>query len=443
MLEPSRHNIIGQIADSDQYYIINPLSRQADIMDGGTAEKFLSGDYDDLEELAQKGYLTEPEEEQRRYRAAYLDFIDDRDTDEIQIFYVPSYACNFSCSYCYQDGYEHRSGVMSEDVADAFFSYIEREFAGRRYYVTVFGGEPLMPSASGKEHIRYLVNQAAERNIPLAFVTNGYTLADYIPILSGATIREIQVTLDGVGAVHDQRRMLHDGSATFGKISEGIDAALSAGLPVNLRSVVDRDTLSHLIELADHAIERGWTASPLFKTQLGRNYELHVCQSDQNRLYDRLSMYQELYEMIKGHPRFLEYHQPAYSLSKFIFEHGQMPEPLFDACPACKTEWAFDYTGNIFSCTATVGKQEEKLGTFYPEVSKTEEMIDAWQERDVSCIPECRECSLQLACGGGCGSVAKNTTGSVLSPDCRPVRELMGLGIALYSSDDQTEEERR
>ena len=57
---------------------------------------------------------------------------------------------------------------------------------------------------------------------------------------------------------------------------------------------------------------------------------------------------------------------------------------------------------------------------------------DDWEDRDVTSIPECRTCSLQLACGGGCASVAKNRSGKILAPDCRPVRELMELGFSLY-----------
>ena len=45
-----------------------------------------------------------------------------------------------------------------------------------------------------------------------------------------------------------------------------------------------------------------------------------------------------------------------------------MPSPVFDACPGAKSEWAFDYTGRIYSCTATVGKTEESLGRFFPSV---------------------------------------------------------------------------
>lgn len=97
-----------------------------------------------------------------------------------------------------------------------------------------------------------------------------------------------------------------------------------------------------------------------------------------------------------------------------------------------KIEWAFDYTGHIYPCTATVGKKDESLGIFYPEVTLNNERINEWEIRDVTTIPQCKDCNVQLACGGGCGSVAKNKSGSICSSDCRPVKELLELGFSAY-----------
>jgi uncharacterized protein len=136
------------------------------------------------------------------------------------------------------------------------------------------------------------------------------------------------------------------------------------------------------------------------------------------------------------YPHVLQFHKPAYSISKFLFENGELPAPLYDSCPGCKTEWAFDYTGRIFSCTATVGKTGEELGTFYPRVELNKEQIALWQQRDVLVIKACHACNIRLSCGGGCASVAYNREKNLHSPDCRPVKELLELGIALYSSID-------
>ncbi len=330
-------------------------------------------------------------------------------------------------------------GVLSDNVIDSFFRYVEKEFFGKSVYLTLFGGEPLLPGEKARRSIEGFLTRAAARNLAVAVVTNGYTLRDYLDTLHLASIREIQVTLDGVGAVHNSRRPLRGGQSTFKQIVEGIDEALKRGFPVNLRAVLDRENIDSLPDLALFAADMGWTGNPLFKTQLGRNYELHTCQADSSRLYSRVELYEKLYVMAGTHPEILDFHKPAFSLSKFLWENGKLPEPLFDSCPGCKTEWAFDFTGRIYSCTATVGKHGEELGTFFPEVTRKEESIAAWQERDVTSIEACRGCSLRLACGGGCAAVAHNSTGSLGSPDCRPVKKLLEMGMSLYFGKEQLE----
>ena len=434
----SKHNIFSRINESENYFIVNLLNGSADILnpdEGSILQDFLDGN--DLpaeyrESLISQGYLVDEKDEERLYRSKYLDFIDTRDEDEIQLFFVPNYSCNFACTYCYQDQYTTTKQGLTFEVIDAFFKYVNIEFAGRKKYLTVFGGEPLLNSPKQKEMISYLLKLANDSKLEVCFVTNGYSLVYYIEILKTASIREIQVTLDGKGSVHNKRRFLKGGGATFDKIVDGIDACLQNELSVNLRMVIDKENISGLPEIAQFAITKGWTKSEFFKTQLGRNYELHHCQATSEKLFSRISLYETIYGQVNQHPYILEFYKPAYSISKFLAENGELPDPLFDACPACKTEWAFDYTGQIFSCTATVGKEDESLGTFYPEVSRKEEMINAWENRDVTSIPECSTCSMQLACGGGCGSVAKNRTGNVCSTDCRPVKELLELGFSAY-----------
>ena len=438
IMRNSKYNIFSKLKGQDDYILINSLTKQADILPAELAADYESGTLTDTAEFVEKGYLVDEADEARRYREAYLEFIENRDTDEVQVFFVPSYACNFACTYCYQESYDHAKDEKPSEITGAFFRWIDTHLAGRNKYITIFGGEPLMPSERSRLMIRELLEGARERNLDTAIVTNGYELGSYVPLLKEYRIREVQVTLDGVGDLHDKRRFLHGGGKTFDTIVAGIDAALAAGISINLRAVVDKQNLPGLPELARFSVKRGWTASGLFKTQLGRNYELHSCQADQQKLYSRLSMYEDLYNLILENPDFLEFHRPAYSISKYLFENGEMPDPLFDSCPGTKTEWALDYTGKVYSCTATVGKEDEVLGTFYPEFSMNEEAVEEWEERDVTTIPKCADCSLQLACGGGCASVAKNATGDVLSPDCRPVDALIGMGIPLYFQETNT-----
>jgi len=430
----SKHNILVPIKDSDDFFVANPLSKSADII-SESEMKLLNDQLDPSGDFTQRGYLVDEAKEKRDFKLAYLDFAEKREEDEVQLFFVPNYSCNFACSYCYQEGYNPVQKVVSTEVIDAFFRYIKTEFAAKRKYITVFGGEPLLPGDSQRQMIAYLLQKSNEVKLDVAFVTNGYTLTSYVDLLKSANIREIQVTIDGTQEVHDGRRYLKGKQPTFDRIVEGVDACLEAGININLRMVVDKENIGNLAGLSRFAIDRGWTSSPLFKTQIGRNYELHFCNSTPERLFDRATLYQHLYDLLKEHPYIAEFYKPSFSIAKYISEHEELPMALFDSCPACKTEWAFDFTGTIYSCTATVGKEGEELGTFYPEVTRKNDVIEEWQNRDVTTIEECKTCSVALACGGGCASVAKNKNGHINSPDCRPVKELLSLGAAYYLKD--------
>lgn len=436
----SAHNIWGRFPGGSEGYIVNLLSGQADLLDANALATLDSRKVPEpCDEWLAKGYVVEPSAEEARYRAAYLDFLDARDKDEVQIFFVPWYACNFSCSYCFQETYEWDPSMLKGETLDAFFATVRTRFAGRRKYLTLFGGEPLLGGEGHRQAVTDFLQRAGRDQLDVAIVTNGYALADYVPLLSQHRIREVQVTLDGTAEFHDRRRMLKGGKPSFDRIVAGVDACVQAGIPINLRMVVDRENLDSLPALARFAIDRGWTKAPGFKTQLGRNYELHSCQQQRSRLYSRAELYADLHCLVLEHPHILEFHKPAFSVARFIWENGETPHPLFDSCTGTKTEWAFDFQGNVYACTATVGKQGEELGTYWPVRQDEMATIADWQRRDVLSIPECAQCNLRLACGGGCTSVAKNRTGQICAPDCRPVDSLLSQGMDLYFNESHGE----
>ncbi len=437
-LQTSRHNIISPLGNGNEYLIVNVLSGNADILSAEEYKILQQKNFvNPPPEFIQKGYVVNPGDEEMQYRLKYIEFLEERDKEELQLFFVPTYACNFTCSYCYQSEYPHQNQTLTPEVTNAFFNFIAEKFGDRKKYVTIFGGEPLLKSIPYQQSIYHFIEQARKNKLDLAIVTNGYYLDEYLPVLESSFVREIQITLDGTAPVHDKRRRLKDESPTFNKIVENIDACLQKQIPVNLRMVVDKDNIDNLPELAAFAKEKNWTANPLFKTQIGRNYELHYCQNGHSKLFTRLSLYEKMLKLIQDHPQIIEFHKPAFSAIKFLQENEKLPDALFDACPACKSEWAMDFSGNIYSCTATVGKPGEKLGSFYPAVKLNEEKIQQWQQRDVMHIEKCKQCNVQLICGGGCGSIAFNETNSILAPDCRPIEKLHSLGAEAYFSSNQ------
>src|SRR5512133_2398480 len=101
----SKHNIFSKIRGSDNYFIVNLLNGNADILNDAEAgiiekirsEEVLPSDQAFLDEITEKGYLIDPSEEESLFRQKYLDFIDSREKDEIQLFLVLNYTCNFAC----------------------------------------------------------------------------------------------------------------------------------------------------------------------------------------------------------------------------------------------------------------------------------------------------------------------------------------------------------
>ena len=152
----SKHNIIVPVKDSDEFFIVNPLHKSADFI--STDEiALLEKELDENGEFAERGYLTSEEDEKRAFKLAYLDFVEEREGDETQLFFVPNYSCNFACSYCYQEGYEPVKQVLNIDIIDSFFDYVKKEFAGKPKYITVFGGEPLLPGENQHTLITHFI----------------------------------------------------------------------------------------------------------------------------------------------------------------------------------------------------------------------------------------------------------------------------------------------
>lgn len=457
---PAKNNIIVKIKDSNtpEYAILNPVSGSFDLMNEqeyNLLQKMMEGenlDQDFSSYLLERGYAFENQEAlNTAVNKAYREFKDEVTESQVQLLLVPTYGCNLACSYCYQGRGTHQSlpdvslyldkpALITKEIVDAFFDYARKNFlqGTRRPFITLFGGEPLMNSPAQRSIIQYIVDKCADENYELSAVTNGYDFIEYIDILKKAKIKEIQFTLDGSKDTHDNRRATANKKGTFDRIVAGIEAAVNNKMPVNLRSVVDTENIVDIVNLAVFLDKKGWLdLSPeLFKTQIGRNYELFDCYAKPQHLMTQVELWSEFASLSKVYPVLTKFHRPNFKGIRHLVEIGEMYMASFDTCPACKTEWVFDLYGNIYGCTASCGREEYLLGSFWPEVSLNAESISTWQKRDTKSIPKCRDCKYDVICGGGCGVVAANkNSGNILSHDCRPIQELMEIGINHYIDD--------
>lgn len=433
----SKYNVV--IPHGDKYALINPLAGSFDIADKDEIQALRDGiaDMDLMDYAVSRGYIYDDEQQEKAaLDAAYGEFQDIMATSQTQVLLIPTYDCNFSCIYCYESGVAGRSGIISREAVDAFFDDMEHRLGDEavRPYITLFGGEPLLNRPGQKDIIAYIIDKAADNAYEIAVVTNGYYLADYLDILSRAHIREIQVTLDGPPEVHNRRRRLKGGQDSFDTIMEGIAAAIDKGMPINLRVVTDKDNINDLPRLADILEHRGWLDLPpeRFKVQIGRNYDPFNCFGNNDSLMDRAQLWADYTELSHQYPILKKFHQPEFKGLKQAIETGSMYAPTFDTCPAGKKEWVYDLYGDIYGCTAASGREEYKLGTYFPESKIFEDRLEPWRRRDILHIEQCASCPVGMVCGGGCGVMAHQRSGEVLAPDCEPIADIWESALKYY-----------
>ena len=443
----ARNNIIVQLSGGLEYAIMNPLSGSFDMMTVQEHDALTgvgagqTADPDFAAYLLERGYAYGSAEDERlAYERAYADFQREIEDTQVQLMLIPTYGCNLACVYCYQHGVEAEHKVITREAVDAFFDYARENFSDRpkKPFITLFGGEPLLNSPAQRKIIEYIVGRCAAEGYELAAVTNGYDFTDYVDILKNANVKEIQFTLDGSRDVHDKRRSTANGKGTFDRVIGGIAAAVEAGFPVNLRTVVDLENIEDLVRLTEYLDSKGWLDLPpeRFKTQLGRNYELFSCYAKPQHLMTQMELWAEYSKLSKKFPILAKFHRPDFYGIRHLVDTGTLYMASFDTCPACKTEWVFDLNGEIYGCTASCGRREYLLGTFYPEVRLDHKAVGRWQDRSVRTIGKCRDCKYDVICGGGCGVVAANNNGGdPLTPDCRPVSEIAALGIRHYEDE--------
>ena len=162
---------------------------------------------------------------------------------------MPTEACSFRCSYCYQT---FERGAMTREVIDGLKSYVRRA-AERVEQITVswFGGEPLLAFDTILELSDSFMDSCRRGGARYSadMSTNGYGLTKTrLARLVERQVRRYMITLDGGAGVHDRRRKLRGGGPTYGTIIDNLTEwrELDEEYTVDLRVNFDEDNVRDL-----------------------------------------------------------------------------------------------------------------------------------------------------------------------------------------------------
>lgn len=312
------------------------------------------------------------------------------DTKNLSLTIVPTLACNFRCTYCYQTG---NFQTMSKKIENVLVHFVEDKIQkGGSLSVTWFGGEPLLKL----DIIERLTNASMhicnsnDVDYSASMITNGYLLnKENIERLVKIKVKKVQVTLDGPSYIHDKRRITKGGGKTFQKIFNNIKRAHKK-IAISLRMNVDQNNKDKIDDMLDILEKQGLEKSIGF-------YPGHIlpytsvcsdvagfCLSDEEfsllGLETLMKMTKRGFTSTFNFPKSTDYHCMADNDNAF----------------------AITPSGGITKCWNEVDNPDAEIGHLLkPFTDKMKKNLERWRSRNPFEL-ECKECKLLPICMGGC-----------------------------------------
>jgi uncharacterized protein len=177
----------------------------------------------------------------------------------------PTYDCNLSCGYCFQNNWKDKNIVIGDDEQSRLVKHVDHVLESTAYkkiLIVWTGGEPLLRAEWISNTERKLVEVCQKHNADYSskLITN-LTMVneDIIESISKMNVRNIQVTLDGYKDVHDSLRISRRYKSTYSLILSNLKIMISHfdRIQFNLRIHISRDTVGSISRLLDDLSEKG------------------------------------------------------------------------------------------------------------------------------------------------------------------------------------------
>lgn len=373
-----------------------------------------------LSNLQSRGYLVNNYEEEVAKKNEILKVLRNqhvqRQKDQRTAVFVMTYDCNFRCPYCFEGDAYLKKQVITPKQIDAAL-----KLAGEGVQtICLFGGEPLLPKT--RPALEHLFNKAPDKTYQI--FTNGYYMTEFLDLLLSINISQVLITLDGSEESHNSRRILANGKPTFKKIMDGVEKCLESGINIRIRMNLEKSNYKEGIDLRENLLEK----FSEYKDNL--SFELTTLVGDS---YDeRIDIMTEIYlSDINYSFEDRERRNNFITKKNSILDHlvyGRGINPLYSYCYAHVDGMAFDPYGDIYPCLGCVGKERFSIGKYHPLIEFKENSI---RNRNIEKIPECKDCTYSLLCGGGC-PLKLDGNGDFFKPVCYSVKTLLHKELPLF-----------
>lgn len=310
-------------------------------------------------------------------------------SNKMYIVIYPTLNCNLKCKYCFQSNYEEES--MSKSTIDSLIRFIEEQIKVNKpdyLFITWMGGEPLL-SLGTIEYISNYIKDNFRVNYISKIITNGYLLdKSSVQILVNCNIHSIQVTIDGLSIIHDNRRLTKEGKGTFDAIMKNIDMVINSyeNIHVSIRVNLDLENKDSFPEVYNFFKSRykdgNFSINPCFVD----NFSIS-CKSggDLSNTLSRKSRSRFFLDLANKHKINVIEYLPKSNTTSCLANH--------------KYSFAVGPDGSIYKCTTVVGDKNYAIGKI--DDSKTNLNANTYNF-NIQYNNKCFKCQLFPICNGGC-----------------------------------------
>lgn len=354
------------------------------------------------------------------------------ETSTTYFTFLPTYACNLQCPYCYEKAgtvFTHSMDMDTANNASLFMKKIAEENKSSNIALKLYGGEPLLNS----DVIYPVFNVLSEYSkttgtgFHILLQTNGTLLTKELVDAIADHLWTVEMTVEGDKLRHDTIRVYKTGGGTYEDIMNSITLLLNAKIHVALRvNVTDPNSLDALLKDMHNRGIPGDSPFSFYVTQTS-DFGLEqfftddgLCLHDEKR---SIELIPELREVV---------YENGFKKNLVTYDTLQIKKIL--SCSAEKKgTYVIDPFGDVYLCFFTAGQKEFNVGT----IKKGGTIV--WNPRFYQVMSrhpltnaECQQCAVLPMCGGGCHIRAYKQKGSYMQCHCGNTKEIAQERIKLY-----------
>lgn len=311
--------------------------------------------------------------------------------ETLSLTIAPTLQCNLKCSYCYES---ERQGVLGEEDIAAIVLFAEDMLRAKRYkkmQVNWYGGEPVLVFDQIVDWSKRFIEVCDLAGVEYGahIITNGTLLTErHVNRFSDCRISNAQITIDGWGTTHDQRRPMKNGCSSFETVVSAALALGEAGVKVSIRMNVDAGNLHDY-----HILAQVFSDKPNINVHVGHLLDYRRSNGKEFCYFSCREFAAAEYEIFKDSDYKKEDLESIFS-NRFMF------------CGACSQDsYVIDERCNVYRCWNEIGVEDAivfNLKEPPPSRRVNASALVRYMGWNPATNDACTACVWLPICGGGC-----------------------------------------